>query len=599
MTWEIAFMFALLLAMLASFAWERLPAELTALAGLAVVLATGLLDTERALSVFSNAAPITVGAMFVISAALERGGAIQLLAGALQSAPGLRAGPALLLLIVTVAAISAFINNTPVVIVFVPVALSLARQLELPASKLLIPLSYASIMGGSCTLIGTSTNIVVSSIASGEGMAPLSLFELAWVGAPLLAAGALYLLVFGYRLLPRREMLTSILSDEEKREYILDTFVGEGSPLSGKSLTEHRGFRASGLKVLEVIRSGVAIKGDSSRVVLQPGDRILAAASARTLAEAPTAQGRGMPELLEEFGLEPISTMEGSFVEVALRADTGMEGSTLGELNFRQRYRLAPVAIHRRGRNLRTNLASTPLQPGDILLLLGSQEAIEGLRKQGDFLVIDETRIAPPPSRAKLAVTLATIAGVVAVAASGLMPVAGAAIVGATLLLLTNCLTMREAYQAIHWPILFLIFGMLGVGEAMKATGASGYLAGSLVSGVSRLVAEPWQPMVLLAGIYVLTNALTEILSNNAAAVLMATLAIGAAQTLEADPRPFVIAVAIAASASFATPIGYQTNTYVYGIGGYRFSDFVKVGLPLNLLAFATAMAMIPLVWSF
>lgn len=585
--------------MLASFAWEKLPTELTALAGLAILMVFGVLRTDDALSVFSNAAPITVGAMFIISAALEKSGAIQMFADRLQSIPNLKMGAALPVLILSVAALSAFINNTPVVVVFLPVVLSLAKQLGTPASKLLIPLSYASIFGGSCTLIGTSTNIVVSSVAERQGLAPISLFELAWIGLPLLAGGTLYLLVFGNRLLPRREMLTAILSEDEKREYILEAFVNEDSPLAGKSLSEFSQYKSSGLKVLEVIRHGIAIKKEGSKVKLRPGDRILVAASARALAKTPASQGSKLDALLHDFGLEQIASAEGSFVEVALRSETTLAGYTLADLNFRQRYRLAPVAIHRKGRNLRAELASTPLEAGDILLLLGTQEAIADLRQQGDFVVIDETRIETKSSPVKLGLTVATIAGVIGVSAANLMPIAGAAIIGSTVLLLSNCLSMKDAYRAIHWPILFLIFAMLGVGRAMETSGASDYLAHNLVGAVSHFIAAPWQPLALLAGIYLLTSVLTEILSNNAAAVLMTTLAIGTAETLGVDARPFIIAVAMGASASFATPIGYQTNTYVYGIGGYRFSDFMKIGIPLNLLAAVISITLIPIIWPF
>lgn len=599
MTWQILFVFVLLALMLASFVWEKLPTELTALAGMSLLLAVGILDTKDALASFSNAAPITVGAMFVLSAALEKNGAIQLLADRLQNLPGLRMATALPALILCVAVISAFINNTPVVVVFLPVALSLAKQIGAPASKLLIPLSYASIFGGSCTLIGTSTNIVVSSIATDHGLEPISMFELAWIGIPLFLGGSIYLLTIGYKLLPRREMLTDILSEEEKREYILEAFVNEDSTLVGKSLSQFPQYKSSGLKALEVIHRGIALPGESSKILLQAGDRILVAASARALAKAQSSPASALNDLLAEFGLEQIAAVEGSFVEVALRSETHLAGSTLRELNFRQRYRLAPVAIHRKGRNLRADLASTPLQSGDILLLLGSAEAIENLRREGDFVIIDEARIETKSSPAKLALTLAAIAAVIAAAALGLMPIASSAIIACVVLLLTKCISMKDAYRSIHWPILFLIFAMIGVGRAMETSGASNFLATSLVSGVSSIVAESWQPLFLLAGIYLLTTTLTEVLSNNATAVLMTTLAIGTAETLGVDARPFIIAVAVGASASFATPIGYQTNTYVYGIGGYRFSDFLKVGIPLNILAAAITIGLVPLIWKF
>lgn len=599
MTWEILFVFVVLAAMLGSFMWEKLPTELTAFAGLALLMAVGILDSQDALASFSNAAPITVGAMFILSAALEKSGAIQLIADRLQDLPGLRMKTALPALILCVAVISAFINNTPVVVIFLPVTLSLAKQLKASASKLLIPLSYASILGGSCTLIGTSTNIVVSSIATSRGLEPISMFELAWIGIPLFLGGALYLLTIGYKLLPKRETLSAILGEDEKREYILETFVKEGSSMVGKSLTQFPRYNKSGLKALEIIRRGIALQEESSGVILEAGDRILVAASARALAKAQSSPQGSLDALLGEFGLEQIAAVEGSFVEVALRSGSSLAGDTLAELNFRQRYRLAPVAIHRKGHNLQTELHSKPLEDGDILLLLGSDEAIEHLRSENDFVVLDEVRIETKRSPAKLIITLGAIAAVIGISAFDIMPIAGAAMLACVILLLSNCLSMNEAYRSIHWPILFLIFAMLGVGRAMETSGASDYLANTLVNGISGFVTESWQPIVLLAGVYLLTTTLTEVLSNNATAVLMTSLAIGTAETLGVDARPFIIAVAVGASASFATPIGYQTNTYVYGIGGYRFTDFLKVGIPLNILAFLITILIVPLFWKF
>lgn len=597
MNWEIAIVLLTLLAMLASFVYERIPTELTALVGLSFLLLTGILGTPDALAAFSNAAPITVGAMFIVSAALEKSGAIQSVAQRLQAFPNARVSIVLPLLILAVASVSAFINNTPVVVIFLPVVLSIAKQLRIPPSKLLIPLSFASIFGGNCTLVGTSTNIVISSVAESQGLAPFSLFELAWVGLPLLAAGTLYLCTIGYRMLPHRETVSSILSEDQRREYIIEAFLGEDSPLHHKSLASIPHFHSSGLRPLEIIRHGVALRDDPNQVPLQLGDRVLIAASPRALAQAP--KGDALAAFIEQCGMEQIASVEGGFVEVALRSETNLAGHTPASLNFRQRYRLAPVAIHRNGRNLSENVAQMPLKGGDILLLLGSREAIAKLRQEPDFVVIDETPIEPPaPSRYRN-LTLLAIAGMIAASAAGLIPIAGAAIIASTFLILAGCLTPQDAYRAIQWPILFLIFAMLGVGKALETSGATALLANTLVHATQSFVAEPWRPLALLAAIYLVTTILTEILSNNAAAVLMATLAIGSAQTLGVDPKPFLVAVAIAASASFATPIGYQTNTYVYGIGGYRFTDFLKIGIPLNLVAFLVAVLVIPLIWSF
>ncbi|MDQ8198720.1 SLC13 family permease [Pelagicoccus enzymogenes] len=450
MNWEIVLVLLTLLAMLASFAYERIPAELTALLGFSFLLVTGILDTQDALDAFSNAAPITIGAMFIISAALEKSGAIQSIARKLQSFPNAQVTLVLPLLILVVAAISAFINNTPVVVVFLPVVLSLAKQLDIPASKLLIPLSFASIFGGTCTLVGTSTNIVISSVAESHSLPAFSLFELAWVGIPLLVTGTLYLLLVGYRMLPHRETISSILSEEQRREYIIEAFLSEGSPIEDKCLASLPNFQRSGLRVLEVIRHGIALDSDPNNVPLQTGDRILIAASPRTL-----AQGDPLSSLMEQCGMEQITSAAGGFVEVALRSETHLAGNTPDGLNFFQRYRLTPVAIHRNGRNLNENVARTQLKGGDILLLLGSNEAIAKLRGEPDFVVIDETPIESPASSRNRLLTLFAIAAMIVVSAAGLLPIAGAAIVAAAFLLITGCLATQDAYRSIQWPILF------------------------------------------------------------------------------------------------------------------------------------------------
>jgi di/tricarboxylate transporter len=257
------------------------------------------------------------------------------------------------------------------------------------------------------------------------------------------------------------------------------------------------------------------------------------------------------------------------------------------------------MAIHRRGKNLMRDFDRVELEYGDTLLLLGTTEAVDQLRSNPDLLILDRPPVVLASRRKRIPLILGVIAGVIGVATAGVMPIATAAIVGCVILLLSKCLSTREAYDSIHWPILFLIFAMLGVGSAMEVTGTTSWLAGRLVDLTGDVIPKAWQPLALLAGVYLLTTTLTEILSNNAAAVLISTLAIGLAQSMGLDPRPFLIAIAVAASASFATPIGYQTNTYVYGVGGYRFSDFARIGIPLNLLAFVVSMIVIPMFWSF
>ena len=598
MTWEILFMLGLLVVILATFVWERIPAELTAMSAFALLLALGLLPAREAMAVFSNPGPVAVGAMFILSAALEKCGAIDLVATGLARLPPMKLWMVMPVMIVGVGLISAFINNTPVVVVFLPVVLSLARRIKVPASKLLIPLSYASIFGGTCTLVGTSTNIIVSSMAGSAGYQPFSMFELALVGVPIFVAGTLYLVLFGPRLLPERETVSAILSEDERREYIVEAYVKADSKLAGKAIRETPLARVSRLRVLDILRHGIRIEGASRNTVLNPGDRLHLAVSPQAVSKAQEAHGLDIRDAIGE-GLGQISLSQGIIVEAVLGPDSELAGKSIAEANFRQRYRSAPLALHRRGRNLQRDFDRIPLDHGDTLLLLGTTEAIENLRSNRDLLVLDRPPVILAAKRKRLPLIIGVIAGVVGVATAGLMPIAPAAIIGCVILLLTKCLSTREAYDSIHWPILFLIFAMLGVGAAMESTGTSAWIADQLIrlSGIG--VSDTWRPLILLAAVYLITTTLTEVLSNNAAAVLLATIAIGLAQSLGLDPRPFLIAIAVAASASFATPIGYQTNTYVYGVGGYRFGDFARIGIPLNLIAFLVAMLVIPLCWPF
>lgn len=597
-TWEIALIFTLLILALISFASEKIPVDLTAMTLFAALLVTGLLPVDQAFGVFSNPAPITVGAMFIISAALERCGAIDILATRLKDVTKIGYTWFVFVMVLAVASMSAFINNTPVVVVFMPVILGLARNLNVPASKLLIPLSYASIFGGTCTLIGTSTNILVSGMGQAQGQEPLRMFELAYVGVPLLFLGALYLMIFGRHILPSRETLTSMLTEEERREYLTEAFVQPKSPLIGQTLHEAGLLKSRGLRVIEVVRSGVAVQADLKKIALEAGDRLVMACRPSGIAHARSLEGVDFTAEAG-LGLEQIAAHEGLLVEAVIPPNSTVIGKTIRELNFRQRFRMTILAVHRRGVNVREQLDTLRLEFGDTLLMLGTEEAVRHMRTSEDILLLDKPHVSAQNTQSKIPLVLATVAAVVGSAAIFNVPIVASAVIGCVFLFLTGCLKPKEGYDAIQWNLLFLIFGMLAMGQAMEETGASLYIASKMTIFVETFVPEAWKPMAMLAAVYLVTSLLTEMISNNAAAVLVLPIAIGIALTLELDPRPFMVATAIAASASFATPIGYQTNTYVYGVGGYKFMDFLKVGIPLNLLYFAGSMVFIPLSWDF
>ena len=604
MTWEILFIFGLLVFAIVSFIWERISADLTSLTVFGILLFISMLTDsdalptlEATLGVFGNSAPLTIAGMFIVSAALERTGAIDLITGYLRKLVKLPYRGFMFVMILGVAGVSAFVNNTPVVIVLMPVILSLSREMGVASSKLLIPLSYASIFGGTCTLLGTSTNLLASGILLDAGHAPIGMFELASVGLPILIFGSVYLVLFGNKLLPHRETLTSILSDEERKEFITEAFVRAGSDLHGKTAQEGELLK-HGIRLLEIVRHGIAVPGDPKDHKLQYGDRLVLACRPSGVAEAHSMKGITIQTELAE-GLETIATDEGALVEGVVAPNASIAGLTLGEINFRQRFRMVVVAVHRKGTNQRERLSNLRLQAGDTLLMMGSTASIDSLANSDEIIILDRPRVPARSLRVKMPIAIGTTIGVVTMASLNLVPIVSAVCLGVAILLLSGCMKAKDAYASVEWSILIIIFGMLALGQAMDSTGASLLIAESMTGLVGQFAPAHLQNVIMLALIYVITSTFTEFLSNNAAVALMVPIALGIAATLGVDPRPFVVASCIAASASFATPIGYQTNTYVYGVGGYRFFDFTKVGLPLNLICFAVTVAVVPIFWDF
>ena len=604
MTWEILFIFGLLVFAIVSFIWERISADLTSLTVFGILLFISMLTDsdalptlEATLGVFGNSAPLTIAGMFIVSAALERTGAIDLITGYLRKLVKLPYRGFMFVMILGVAGVSAFVNNTPVVIVLMPVILSLSREMGVASSKLLIPLSYASIFGGTCTLLGTSTNLLASGILLDAGHAPIGMFELASVGLPILIFGSVYLVLFGNKLLPHRETLTSILSDEERKEFITEAFVRAGSDLHGKTAKEGELLK-HGIRLLEIVRHGIAVPGDPKDHKLQYGDRLVLACRPSGVAEAHSMKGITIQTELAE-GLETIATDEGALVEGVVAPNASIAGLTLGEINFRQRFRMVVVAVHRKGTNQRERLSNLRLQAGDTLLMMGSTASIDSLANSDEIIILDRPRVPARSLRVKMPIAIGTTIGIVTLATLNLVPIVSAVCLGVAIILLSGCMKAKDAYASVEWSILIIIFGMLALGQAMDSTGASLLIAESMTSLVGQFAPAHLQNVIMLALIYLITSTFTEFLSNNAAVALMVPIALGIAATLGVDPRPFVVASCIAASASFATPIGYQTNTYVYGVGGYRFFDFTKVGLPLNLICFAVTVAVVPIFWDF
>lgn len=612
MCWEIVFVLLLLGGALVSFVLERVPVDVTALTVFATIalvsIFTGserLPNLEEILGVFANPAPLTIVAMFVVSAALGKCRLIEIASGWLSRLAGVGFRGFLLALIASVALISAFVNNTPVVVVFLPVVMSLAKSMNIPSSKLLIPMSYASIFGGCCTLLGTSTNVLASGLMAENtiypNMPPLGMFELAKVGLPLFFVATGYMLLFGRRLLPDREALSSILSDIEQKDYVTEAIVRQKSLLVGKTV-EKSGLKVlQGMRILDIMRANKVLSGPKAKVVLQAGDRLILSCRPEGIVEARNVDGL---DLLSEtkLGLEQVSAATGVMVEGVIGPTSPLSSLSLREIDFRKHYDVSILAIHRKGRNLTRELDTIRLRPTDTILLLGDDEAIENLRRSEDLVLLDHPPVPLKGMGKKAPIVLGVIGGIVGLATAGVMPIVASAIIGVAVLFATGCLKPKEGYASVEWNILVLIYGMLTLGLAMKSSGASSMMAEALSTGVLAHAPQDWRPFLLLAALYLTTAVLTEILSNNATIVIMAPISLELASRINLaaeDARAFLIATCIAASASFTTPIGYQTNTYVYSVGGYRFRDFVKIGLPLNLIYFFSSVTLIACYWRY
>jgi di/tricarboxylate transporter len=583
-----------ILVVLAVLVSERLSPALTILGGLVVLLVAGVVDAGEAFSGFSNSAPLTVAALYVLAAAAARTRVLELVAARLPSRsadarePGERA--TLARIVVPTASASAFLNNTPIVAMAIPPVLSWCRRTGRSPSRFLMPLSFAAVVGGTVTLIGTSTNLVVSGLMEEGGQEPMGLFEIGAIGLPLAVLSVLVMLAVTPLLLPSRRAPSESV-DEDAREFTVEMEVTAEGSIAGKSVAEGGLRSLQGVYLVEVERAdGHRISSVRPDEVLSVGDRLTFAGNVARILDL--QQMRGLVSVQERHFAAVGSAIERRLYEAVVAPGSALVGSTLREAGFRGRYGGAVIAIHRADERVEGKLGEVRLRPGDVLLVLAGPAFRPRALDRRDFLLIAALDGEGPPREEKAPVVGLLILGLLAVVGTGVLDILPAALLAAFAVVALRVLSPAEARDAIDLDVIVVIAASFGLGQAIEVSGLADTLADTLI--------EPFGgfgDLGLLAGVMLATIVVTEMISNNAAAALLFPIAMATAASAGLDPRPFAFAVAIAASSSFLTPIGYQTNTMVYGVGGYRFGDFARLGFPLVIVMMTISLLVIPIVW--
>lgn len=572
----------ILLGMFALFIRETYPVEVTAIGGAALMLLLGILPIPAAVEVLANPAPWTIVLMFLIMGGLVRTGAIDLIIKLAEDHVTQRPKLTIVVLFVFVAVASAVMNNTPLVAVMIPLVVQIAKRLGLSPSKMLIPLSYMTVMGGMMTLIGTSTNLLVDGVARKSGLEGFSIFEALPLGLAVAVVGGIFLALFSKHLLPDRQSMGALLGDRKKMKYFTEVAIPEGSPLIEQAVLQVSDFSRSGVRVIDVLRGDSSLRRNLAGVQLMAGDRVVL--------RTEMAEVLGFQENKDLRSIDKLSSVQTETVEVLITPGCKMIGRSIGQMRVRRRYGVYVLAAHRRNKNI-TSLESLTIEVGDTLLLEGSMADIT--RFADDMELVD---VSTPSHKAfrrhKAWIAVGALAFVVVLAAFDVAPIMALGFVAVAIILLTKCIDSDEAFTFIDGRLLAMIFAMLAVGEGLDHSGAV-----SLIVAAVKPLIENFSPFFMILAVYLIGLILTEFLSNNAVAVIYTPIAIQLAQEMHLNPRPFVVAVMFSATLAFATPIGYQTNMMVYGPGGYKFSDYLRVGLPLNIIIWLLCSALIPLIW--
>ncbi len=597
MTTEIIINLVILATVVFLFIKEYFPVDVVALITIGVLIVSGLITPEEGVAGFSNTATVTVAAMFIISASLFKTGALVKVTEGLTRIFLFNFWLGIILLMISVGLISAFINNTPVVAIFIPIIISLAAKTGRSATKILMPLSFASMLGGVCTLIGTSTNILVSEVSRQHGATEFGMFDMTPLGLIFFGVGFFYMLFVGIHLIPDRKTDSELTEKFGLGDYLTEIVLTEKAPSVGKTISKSPLVKKLDIDILELRRNGVKYDNPHREMELQANDVLKVKCNVESIKKIKEREGVYFKSdiQLRDKDIESDNIV---LVEGVIAPNSPFIGKTLKEMNYRNKYHSTVLAIRHKGQLTKDKVATSRLYAGDTLLIEVAKEHLPLLKNlnlgtNSPFLLISEVGL-PEYRKEKMPFAIIIILGIILTASLNIAPIMVAALIGSILLIVTGCIKTNEVYNAINWQIIFLLAGTLSLGVAMQKTGTALFLSELIVFAVGAL-----GPVALISAFYLLTSILTEMMSNNASAILLAPIAYATAASLGLDPKPFFMAIAFAASASFMTPIGYQTNTMIYGAGNYRFADFVKVGTPLNIIFWILATLLIPYFYPF
>ena len=588
MTFEMLLLAAIVAASVILFAFEVFPVDKVSLLILSALVAFRLVSPEEAIAGFGNPATVTVACMLALSYGLESTGALSYVANKLVDLARESEFRLLFAIIAAVGLLSAFINNTAAVALFLPLTMAVAREKNMDPGKFLMPMSFAAIVAGTCTLIGTSTNLLVYSLAKEHLDWQIGMFEFTPVGLIFFLIGSLYLLFVGYHLVPSRQS-GGLIREYRLRHFVTEMILSDNSPLIGKSIAETTFREKYGLEVVEILRGTSRLLPSAQQTRLEAGDTLLVQGDPQSLLQVQNSQGVTIKALtVKDQDLEDENIV---LVEAFISPTSRLVDSTLKEVNFRQTFNANALAIRSHGRTIRERIGKIRLEYGDSLLILTSRDQLETLRHSPDFLVFEEVR-HKSVRQDKIYYGVGIFLAIILLVTFNLLTIVEAAVMGTGLMLLTGCLRLHDLYSHISWQTIVMLACLIPLGSAMENTGLATFFATELTANL-----HLWGPWAVLSGIYLFTSLLTSFMSNNATAVLMIPIVLSTAQQLQLNPKPLVMAVMFAASASFMTPIGYQTNLFIFGPGGYRFSDFLKVGAPLNFILWIVASITIPMIW--